>query len=105
MKQRDLKPCLLCGKGVMHDNNLAFYRVRIQHLFANVPAINRQIGLQMMMGGNAAIAHVMGPDEDMALPVGDEVDALLCQECALVREHPIPRILELAEEKDTENPE
>ncbi len=96
MKQRDIKPCLLCGKGVMHSNQLTFYRLRVEHMVCNLPAIRRQAGLEMMMGGNALIANVMGPDEDMAKPVCEPETIVVCQECGMMKDTPVAVMLEIA---------
>jgi hypothetical protein len=100
MKQTDIKHCALCGQGVMHDNQLMFWRVRMQHLCVNLPAIERQHGLEMMLGGSAAIAHAMGLQEDLALPVGEELDILICQECSVLKIFVLGLIPEMVREKN-----
>jgi len=35
------------------------------------------------MGGAAPLAQMLGPDEDMAKPVGEDHRVLVCQGCAL----------------------
>lgn len=94
MKQTEIKPCVACNKGVMHDNNLAFYRLSVEHLVADVGAIQRQAGLEMMLGGNAGLANIMGADEDMAKTLLKFDGLLLCQDCATK-----PLILEMVLEK------
>ena len=79
MKRESIKPCIVCGEGVAHDNNLIFYRVRLTRLMINPSAIRRQAGLEMMLG-SPALAQVMGPDEDLATEM-DEQEALICQDC------------------------
>lgn len=96
MKAAEIEKCLLCGQGVMHNGGIAFYRVRLQRLVADVGAVRRQAGLEMMLGGNAAIARAMGPDEDMAKPLGDEQSFLVCDACALDPESPTP-LMRMAE--------
>ena len=91
MKQRDIQPCVMCQRGVMHDNNLAFYRLDLQYLIANVGAIQRQSGLEMLLGGHARIALALGPDEDMATPISQGV-VLVCLECATT--YPLAAIAE-----------
>lgn len=82
MKQKDIKKCVLCGKGVMHDGQVTFYRLKIERLIINVGAIKRQHGLEMMIGGS--LAAVMGPNEDMARPVdGEPIGAIVCEECSM----------------------
>jgi len=78
LKERDLRPCALCGN---HHVGLILYRVTVETFCLDLGAMRRQIGLGMMMGGNAAIAQVMGPDEDMANRV-DTSTVILCLDCA-----------------------
>lgn len=82
MKQKDFKPCIRCGKGVMHTGSPLFYRVTVERMGIDVRAVQRQHGLEMMMHGNAAIAAAMGPDDDMGLPIGPADKGLLCSNCA-----------------------
>jgi hypothetical protein len=82
MKQTDLKPCVCCGKGVMHDNNIAFFRVQVDHMIVNLRAVQRQAGLEMMLQGNAALAYHMGPQDDIALQATTS-RAIVCQDCWL----------------------
>lgn len=82
MKQTDLRPCVLCGKGVMHDNNIAFFRVQVDHLVVNLRAVQRQAGLEGVLGGNAALAFHMGPQEDIAEQASTS-RAIVCQDCFL----------------------
>lgn len=82
MKQHEIKPCALCGKGIMHDGNMTFYRVRVERTVVNLGAVRRQAGLEMMVG-NAAIAHALGPNEDIATTFNGPHDAFVCETCAL----------------------
>lgn len=82
MKQSDLRPCALCGQGMMHAGSPIFYRVTVDHMVVDLGAAQRQHGLEMMMGPAASLAQVLGPDEDMAKQAS-RVTALVCQECAL----------------------
>ena len=81
MKRRDIKPCISCGQGVMHENNIVFYRVKLEQFIADVNAIRQGAGLEMMLGGNAAIAAALY-DPDLAQRLS-EGEALLCQPCFL----------------------
>lgn len=84
MKHRDFKPCLLCGKGVMHAGGPTFFRMRLERFMVDLGALRRANGLEQMMGGNALLANVMGPDEDLAKRIDEEAkDVLICEPCAL----------------------
>lgn len=63
IKARDITRTVT-GRGVAADGPV-FYRVTIETCCLDQGAIQRQTGLEMVIG-NAAIAHAMGPDEDMA---------------------------------------
>ena len=80
MKQSKISNCLLCKKGVLHENNLMFYRISIETLIADLGAIQRAAGLEMMVGGDTALARIMGPDEDIAKTV-TTMDGLVCLPC------------------------
>lgn len=82
MKQTDFTPCVRCHKGVMHTGLSFFYRIKIEHMGIDAQAVQRQAGLEMMMGGHAQLANVMGANEDMGLPIGDASTGLLCHKCA-----------------------
>lgn len=83
LKRRDIKPCALCGQGVMHNNLLTFYRVSLEHYVVDLDAISRQHGFEQFMG-NPAIAQAMGPDADLAkqLP-GRDGPVTVCCSCAM----------------------
>lgn len=98
MKQTEIKPCAACGKGVMHAGAPQFYQVTVQPHLVNVPAIQRQHGLEQMLGGNATIAFHMGTQEELAVPFGEPVVMFLCQDCGIT-EQSIAGLLETEERK------
>lgn len=51
-----------------------------------------------MMGGRAGLAMVMGPDEEMAEPVGDKLEMTICENCA-VNQVSVAHIAETAFER------
>lgn len=79
MKQSELKNCHICGKGLMHDHQIYFYKVKVEQFVFDLSAIQRQHGLEMSMGASAALAQIMGPDNDLAQGTG-EVEVLICAE-------------------------
>lgn len=99
MKQSEIKPCAGCGKGVAHDNSITFYEVKIGYRFLNVAAIQRQTGLEMMLG-DAGLASVMGADEDIGISLSD-VEALVCLSCAMSKT--LAELWELMAEKEPED--
>lgn len=82
MKQSDIKQCVGCGEGVMHDNQMTFYTVKITQWVVDLGAVQRQHGMEQMMGQAAALAQVMGPNEDIAKPLEAEKDVWVCGWCA-----------------------
>lgn len=82
-KQRDIKPCMCCGKKLAAGGVITFFRVDIQYMVLNIGNLDKQAGLEMMFGGGlqaAAIAHVMGTDQEMATVTG-EASGLVCFLC------------------------
>ena len=94
MKQSEIKPCQLCGEGVLHSQGATFMRVSATYLVADFGAIRQQHGLEMSMGAAAPLAAIMGPDRDMAKPLSSVSDAFVCLHCMM---RPIAELLEKAE--------
>lgn len=86
MKAEDLKPCALCGKGVMHAGVPLFYQVTVQAMCVDGRAVQQQHGLEQFFGGGAggavALARVFTPDPEVAKPVGDVHTTVICQTCS-----------------------
>ncbi len=85
MRQRDLKPCSGCGKGVMHQGIPIFYVFRMDTMGVDADAVQQQHGMELMMGGGvqgATLAHVMGPDPALAKQI-DSKDIVLCHGCMM----------------------
>lgn len=86
MKQIELLKyanCSLCGKKIGHTGLPLFWRVSIERFGIDLRAVQRQAGLEAMLGGNAHIAQVMGSNDDMAAPMMDKVTLSVCEACAL----------------------
>ena len=96
MKRKDIKSCVLCNKGIMHDNNILFYKVRLTRLGINLGAVRQRAGLEMMLG-SVVLAEVMGPDEDLATQITSQ-EFLVCDTCALDRSLVLCRLDEIAHE-------
>lgn len=102
MKQADLTPCALCGKGLMHDGHIDFYRVTVERHFVDMAAVQRRHGLELMLG-SAVLAGVMGPDEDLTIELPGTQTANLCFDCALG--HRVIELPDLLAEKVEAKPE
>ena len=85
MKEKELRACATCGlcHKKMGDSGLPlFYRVRIERHIVKLDAVKRQAGLEMMLNGRVALAQVMGPDEEMTMPVMDPIEFTVCETCS-----------------------
>ena len=101
MKRDKLKPCVLCGEGIAHDGQITFYQVKLVRMGINIRAIQAQHGLEMILG-HPGLAQVMGPDEDLAVKIGDWEEALVCDNCALMKSVPLMRLSEIINERAAE---
>ncbi len=95
-KQSEFQPCLLCGKGMGHNQDLDFYRVHLERFFIDYSKVQQQHGLEMSMGGAAALAQIMGPDHDLAKEVSPHPTFLVCSECAMDKGKPLALLSEYA---------
>jgi hypothetical protein len=80
IKQAEIKPCALCKKGVAHDGNILFWRMRLERAGLDHGAVQRQHGLELMIG-SPAIARVMGTDSDIAKVIDGPHDVWVCEPC------------------------
>lgn len=80
MKQRELTKCLRCGEGMMHAGSITFFRVRIERFVVDLDAVRQQHGLELQIG---ALATHMGPDRDLAVPLGPPAEGLVCEPCVV----------------------
>ncbi len=97
MKEKELRKhgtCILCRKGIMSGGVPFFYRVTIERFVLKFDALQRQQGLTMMLGGSAALAAVMGPDEDMTMPLMEPLVLTVCENCSTERMNPIAALAE-----------
>lgn len=84
MNRKELQLCCMCRRGVMAGRRITFRRITIERFAIDQNAVQRRDGLENMMGGGvfgAAIAEVMGTDEDLAKSVGKKT-LFICDDCA-----------------------
>jgi hypothetical protein len=96
MKETELRKhavCSKCRNRIGHTGLPLFWTLRIERHGIRMDTIRRQAGLTMMLGGNAMLAAVMGPDEDMTGLI-DSADLTLCEECAM----PVMELIEICRE-------
>jgi len=97
IKQSEIKKCTSCKKGVGHNGDVNFWLLTLDQAFVNFGAVQRQHGLEQMLGGNAAIASVMGLNENIAeyFPMVKKV--WVCMPCMFEK---FPNVLSLVEEDE-----
>lgn len=79
-----LGPCIICGKPALGSDNSSptFYVVDVAHACFDMAAINRRVGLQMVLGGHDALARAMGPDGPLARIVNQPRKVFVHEGCA-----------------------
>lgn len=86
MKRNELQKCAVCGKGVIHTGLPLFWKLSIERFGVDIGAVQRRHGLETFFGGGgagAAMAGIMGADEDIAVSLGDKKTLLVCEDCAM----------------------
>lgn len=97
MKAGDFKPCVLCGRGVMHAGFPVFYRVRIEHMGIDRQAVQQTSGMEGFFMGNVPIARAF-QDPEIATPLFPAVTSLVCQTCA-VEPHLVAQLADQTDEQ------
>ena len=86
MKENELRKvaeCKVCHKPFGHTGLPIFFRVSIERLGVNLNTVRRQDGLAALLGGNSALAQVMGTDEEVTVPMMEKTTVTVCEACAL----------------------
>ena len=94
---REVCTCAHCGKKIGETGLPLFYRVTIERHGIDLKAVQRQQGLTMMLGGNAAIAQAMGADEHLTIRLVDPFTVTVCEPCSQL-DVPLMRYLEFTEQ-------
>jgi hypothetical protein len=84
MKEEELRKnavCSWCGKKIGHTGIPFFWTLSIDRWGLDKGALDRNKGLAQFFNGNALLARVMGPDEDMAHKMIDTVHLTICEDC------------------------
>jgi len=79
--------CKLCDKPIGAGGLPLFWRMTLERHGVKSDALNRQQGLTMMLGGEAALARVLGPDEELTT-VFLTTTVTVCELC--MGKHPVP---------------
>jgi hypothetical protein len=83
-KLREHAVCNVCDKPIGESGLPIFFTVQVREYMVDLAAAKRQTGLAEMLGGNAALAMIMGPDEDLASEIMKPVTLTVCAPCAWV---------------------
>jgi len=75
--------CASCGKPIGHAGLPIFWTLKIERHGVKRDAVVRQDHLTGMLGGNALLANIMGPNEEMTEPLMEPVEITLCEPCSL----------------------
>lgn len=65
----------------MHTGLPLFWRIKIDRFGIDSKAVQRQAGLEMMIG-NAQIAKVISPETEFAKTIMETKTVILCEQCA-----------------------
>ena len=99
MRENELRQhavCSICQQKIGHSQESIFYRVKIDLFAIDMKAMRRQDGLTAMLGDNAYLASVMGPDENLAVEMSTTA-LTVCYTCALSRSLPVAALTEHGE--------
>lgn len=77
---RELATCGLCGRKVLECGSPVFYTLELNQYSIDMNAIQRQAGLEMMLG-SPALAAVMGPDQNFANKISGPHVVTVCNGC------------------------
>lgn len=80
MKPKDVENCGICDRGVMHGESIVFYRLKIDTMVVDWAAAKRLDKLEDDLGGDAAKALEVGPDEAIAWESSSR-EMLVCTAC------------------------
>ena len=84
MKEEELRKFAVCGhchRKLGESRLPLFWVVTIERFGLDLKAMERQQGLGMMLG-HGGLAQVMGPNEDLAIPMMDKVRVSICDPCS-----------------------
>lgn len=86
--------CSICDKGIGHTGLPLFWRLTVERFGVDLNAVRRQDGLGAFLGSQA-LAAVMGPDEDLAMPMDKPAVLTLCETCGTERGLPVAALSEI----------
>jgi len=85
MKEKELRELAICSfcDVKLFDNNYLpmFWKLKISQFVLDQGVLQRQTGLEMMMGGHVGLAQVFSTNEDMAKEIDEEKTLSMCMKC------------------------
>lgn len=96
-------PCPVCRQPLL-TKGITFYEVTIRRAALDRGALERRIGLGMMLGGHQTIARIMGPDEDLAKVFAGPVKVAVHEDCAATVGHLLELWPESPDEPASDDP-
>lgn len=87
IRRSAITSCALCH-GPLTKGTPLFWRVQVDRIGVDATALRQVVGVETMIG-NAALANVFTGDPVLGKPIGDRVDILICEPCALERGTPV----------------
>lgn len=100
LKPRDLKPCGLCGKGLMHAHAVVFYKVTVQQFVIDMNAVRELAGMELMLGKAAPLAEILGSVNEIAFAPVPASAMLVCLECATMQPTSVAAVIERCNEAE-----
>lgn len=86
MREQELRKaatCAVCKRGILANGLPLFWRVKIERHGVKMDRVRRQTGMEMLMGGNVAIAQTMGPNEVMTEQIMTPRELTVCESCGM----------------------
>lgn len=102
MKERELREhtdCDSCQKPIGASGLPCFFTVHLRRHGIRLERVGRQSAFAGVMGGNAHLAMVMGPDEELTETLLD-VRLTVCETCAMDGGALLHRMAQVATERD-----
>jgi len=87
MREKELREfctCSVCNEKIGQKKLPVLWKLKAERHGIKFDAIQRQQGLTMMLGGHAAIAAAMSPNEPMTIGLSSKT-IMVCDECMLER--------------------
>lgn len=102
MKERELREratCAVCRQKIGRSGLPLFYTVTIERHGVKLNAVQRQTGLEMMLGGHVGLAQALGPDEEMTERLMGPATITVCETCS-IQDAMVAHLAELAERRE-----